>query len=707
LRPFPRLFFNADNRPSVKLRQFDCHIRPRRCWASSTIRLAHRRIALTERIYWGKCGKRIGWAGLKLVNLRICNFQSFGIKPVTISLDSLTYILGPNGSGKTAALQALVRMFGLDPSQRRVRATDFHRQASEAELPSGETRVLWIEADFEVPEAADPWGMHATVPAFFDHMKLKDDNGTPCMRIRLAASMDADGEIEEKLRFVTQSDPQGTPLESSEMSKHDRNMIQVHYLPARRDPAEHISYASSTLLGRALRAADWSAEKSEIGDLTKKIGVALDNNRAVADLGVKLSSHWGSVHSGKFFTTPSVSFGFDEFPSLFRHLTLNFLPSLDQEPVDFNRLSDGQKSLLYITLVISMQAIGRDVLAGKSKDFDPDKLRPAVFTLIAVEEPENSLSPHYLGRIIKALRTVSGQEDSQALIATHAPALLRRVAPEHIRYFRLDPDRTTTVKRIILPERLSEAYKYVREAVEAYPELYFARLVVLGEGDSEEIVLPRVLGAKNIGTDDTSIAVVPLGGRHVNHFWRLLHGLDIPHVTLLDLDAARYQGGWGRIDYAAKQLKKYSSGSGLTDDRIKALPDWKSVVPIVGKPEEWRSYLEHHNIFFSEPMDLDFSMLRSYSAAYGVEDHTALSAPSKETLLEVLGKARTNVEFHYDVQDRNYFTTYERLFKSGSKPTGHLEALSKLADTDLLASLPVVFERMTEKIHTLLEDLPE
>ena len=41
-----------------------------------------------------------------------------------------------------------------------------------------------------------------------------------------------------------------------------------------------------------------------------------------------------------------------------------------------------------------------------------------------------------------------------------------------------------------------------------------------------------------------SVCVVPLGGRHVNHFWRLLERLEIPYVTLLDLDSGRFQGGW-------------------------------------------------------------------------------------------------------------------------------------------------------------------
>lgn len=56
-----------------------------------------------------------------------------------------------------------------------------------------------------------------------------------------------------------------------------------------------------------------------------------------------------------------------------------------------------------------MHQIGSDVLSGKLPDaFDIDKLRPAVFTLIALEEPENSLSPHYLGRVVRALEEFAG-----------------------------------------------------------------------------------------------------------------------------------------------------------------------------------------------------------------------------------------------------------------------------------------------------------
>jgi putative ATP-dependent endonuclease of the OLD family len=83
------------------------------------------------------------------------------------------------------------------------------------------------------------------------------------------------------------------------------------------------------------------------------------------------------------------------------------------------------------------------------------------------------------------LRGFSRDCDAQVVVATHSPSVVRRVPAESIRHLRLDASRQTVVTTIQLPPESADAFKFVREAVEAFPELYFARLVVLGEGDSE------------------------------------------------------------------------------------------------------------------------------------------------------------------------------------------------------------------------------
>lgn len=648
---------------------------------------------------------------MKLVRLRLSNFRSCGANITEIDLAEITFLLGPNGSGKTAVLHALARMFSLDPAQRRIRRSDFHVPVDEAPEDTPEERELWIEADFEFPELLEEDADEddsTAVPVNFAHMQLIAPNGPAQVRFRLKGTIDQDNDIEESFTYITQVDENGHPIEESKVSKQDRNAIQVHYLPARRDPGDHISYSANAMLGRALRSVDWSSEREQIRTLTRQISEALMDNEAIEGITVALENQWGELHKGTYYANPAVSFARDEIENLLRHLSVCFTPGHEETVVDFSRLSDGQQSALYISLVLAMHDIGSRVLNGELVPaFDIDKLRPAVFTLIAIEEPENSLSPHYLGRVVNTLTSFANGRDAQAVMATHSPSLMRRVPPESVRYLRLDKNRTTIVKHIDLPEDGS-ARKFVREGVQAFPELYFSRLVVLGEGDSEEIVLPRLLECRGILADDASISVVPLGGRHVNHFWRLLCELGIPHVTLLDLDLARYQGGWGRIKYAAKQLLKYAdvSENDLTQNAVDKIPRWDNDQGILINDDGWISRLEELGIFFSTPLDLDFMMIRKYPKAYCIDDDE-LEEPAEAIVKAVLGKNHDVLDGQYNEEEQAYFDAYHKRFKLGSKPTWHIRAMASMDDEDLLDNIPKVLGRMLDRVENELKDLPE
>ena len=464
---------------------------------------------------------------------------------------------------------------------------------------------------------------------------------------------------------------------------------------------------TNALLGRLLRSVNWDNEREAVRGLTDKISDSLASNPSVLSFSGHLEKIWGSLHKGNYFSDPKITFVASEIEALLRHLSISFSPGHDEQLVDFSRLSDGQKSMLYLSLVLASQAVGRTVLAGDGVSFDPRKFRPPVFTLIALEEPENSLSPHYLGRIVNALNSMVENNDAQALIATHAPSMLRRVDPEHIRYLRLTKTRHTKITIIQLPAKTDEAHKFVREAVQAFPEIYFSRLVVLGEGDSEEIVLPRLLRAKGAPVDESAVTITPLGGRHVNHFWRLLTTLDIPYLTLLDLDVARYQGGWGRIKYVNDNLKVFEPDKVLPPQRT--LPKWNVIETPVRthnvfdhKSESVFDELETVGIYFSSPMDLDFSMLLSFPIAYKVERET----PDESTIKSVLGKSHHNSN-QYSPEEQELFSTYHHLFKLGSKPAAHIEALAHLSDAELIARMPESFGRLADAVIIKLAELPE
>lgn len=642
---------------------------------------------------------------MKLHTLRLSNFRSFGETPTTISLENTTYLIGPNGSGKTAALEALCRLFAFDPALRRIQRSDFHVPVDQ-ELGS-EERELWMEADFLFPELADD-ADNSTVAPHFGHMRLDEPEGIPRVRFRLTATMGLDGEIEENFVYVLDIDAEGNPLEVSQVPRSERSNIKLHYLPARRNPADHISYSANALLGRILRSIRWDQERETIKGLTSEISNSLATNPAIRAFSDTLQTSWRTLHKGDFFTDPKITFVASEIEALLRHMSVSFSPGHDEELVDFSRLSDGQKSMLYLSLVMSSQAIGRKTLSEEDASFDPDRLQPPVFTLIAIEEPENSLSPHYLGRIVNALNEMASGPDAQALIATHAPSMLRRVPPESIRYLRLEENRQTRITNIELPPSTDEAHKFVREAVQAFPEIYFSRLVVLGEGDSEEIVLPRLLQAKGAPVDESSVTVAPLGGRHVNHFWRLLSALKIPYLTLLDLDVGRHQAGWGRIKNVNAQLNKFEPEKALPDHWD--IPVWNTDEhPIrehrlLGDREQLDIFveLEKRGIFFSSPLDLDFSMLNSFSVAYGSE----IENPDQQTIQAVLGKNHHDAS-QYDNEEQALFATYHRRFKLGSKPAAHIDALAELSEIELAQNMPPELDRLIDAVIAKLSDLPE
>jgi putative ATP-dependent endonuclease of the OLD family len=634
---------------------------------------------------------------MKLQTIRLSNFQSFGATSSEIRLEEITYLIGPNGSGKTAALQALCRLFAFDPSLRRILRSDFHVPFNEVAPPA--ERQLWIEAEFLFAELSDDVD-NSTVAPHFGHMRLDEVNGTPRVRFRLTATMGLDGDIEESLVYVLDINADGSPLTTAQVSRSERNHIHVHYLPARRDPADHIAYGANALLGRMLRAVNWDAERTVIKGLTDQISDSLAANPSINAFSESLKTVWSALHKGSFFADPKLTFVASEIEALLRHMSVSFTPGHDEQLVDFSRLSDGQKSMLYLSLVLSSQDIGRAVLAEEDDSFDAEKLRPPVFTVVAVEEPENSLSPHYLGRIVNALNGMTGKGDAQALIATHAPSMLRRVAPERIRYLRLTQERTSRVTNIQLPDAADEAHKFVREAVQAFPEIYFSRLVVLGEGDSEEIVLPRLLQVKGAPVDESAVTIAPLGGRHVNHFWRLLSALQIPYLTLLDLDVARYAAGWGRIKYVNDQLATHEPSKVLPSTH--AIPSWSDAAHKVRDYANYIEVLEERGTYFSYPMDLDFAMLLAYPDAYGVVKED----PEESTIKAVLGKSHHDAS-QYSKDELKLFNTYHQRFKLGSKPAAHIDALAQLTEKELLANMPASLSRLADAVIAKLAELPE
>jgi putative ATP-dependent endonuclease of the OLD family len=376
-----------------------------------------------------------------------------------------------------------------------------------------------------------------------------------------------------------------------------------------------------------------------------------------------------------------------------RSLTAKLSPSPDGRERGLDELSEGQTSLFFLALAATLAQLESEMAAGTPPDgfTDLDVAAPAL-TIYAVEEPENHLAPFYLSRLVGLLSELCAGNQAMGLVTSHSPGVLRRINPEAVRHFRLDSEKLATqVNEIQLPADDQDAAKYVREAVLAQPEIYFASLVILGEGDSEEVVVPRVAKALGIDLAPSFVAFAPLGGRHVNHFWRLLNDLEIPFLTLLDFDLGRYGAGPLRLKYAYDQLGEI--------DNVE-VPKW-----VNGDPDTaaywnkranqgirlWRKWLAEKGVLFSYPLDLDLMMVRAFPEAYGVDN---ADVPEDTDALEksVFGKGPGLIAYKEKAPEADHPTVeelaiYDALFKKRGKLGSHLSALVTLSD-EVIRDMP-------------------
>lgn len=660
---------------------------------------------------------------MHIESVTLQNFRCFGPSPVEVTLGGdLTALIGANGAGKSAFIEALRRVFGGTRDERTLSRADVHFGPKE-QTEEVDSREIIIDVVFAFPELA-AGGAEAfnTIPDVFRVMTAAAPGLPLKARMRLEALWKRGesfvDEIDAALYWVMTlgdvafGDDGGAGLDKQRVSNSDRNRIQLVYVPATRDGAAVTRQALRQLLRRIERSGDFGEDtEDDIQEISETLQETVDDLPALKWVTERLAANWGLLHSAAHLKTPRFVVISQEFTQLLRSLTARLSPMPDGRERGLEELSEGLTSLFFLAVAATLAQLETELAKAPPPDgFTALDFSPPALIIYAVEEPENHLAPFYLSRLVNLLTELCAGHQAMGIVTSHAPSVMRRIGPESVRHFRLDPTSLATkVNALRLPDDDGEAEKYVRQAVLAQPELYFASLVILGEGDSEEIIIPRVAKALGVDLDPSFVAFAPLGGRHVNHFWRLLDDLDIPVLTLLDFDLGRHGAGPLRLKYAYDQLTAI----------------WELPLPrnIRGNPEQmaywrgrgekgirlWRRWLAKHGVLFSYPLDLDMMMIRAFPEAYGVPD---AAEPDDEDKLEASVFGKGNGLDDYDEKapatDRpstSELVTYDKLFKKRSKPGSHLKALAELSDEELDDGCPAPLRQLVEKAAEILSSL--
>jgi putative ATP-dependent endonuclease of OLD family len=182
------------------------------------------------------------------------------------------------------------------------------------------------------------------------------------------------------------------------------------------------------------------------------------------------------------------------------------------------------------------QGFQNAVLMAILEAYEKRRKRGAVFL---IEEPEISLHPQSQRALYKTLKSIS--QDNQVIYATHSPHFVGIPEYRSVRLVRRQ-DAATTVRTSTLSESDAVRERLLKDVDPERSELFFARRVLLVEGDTEKLALPEYAKRFPIDLDRAGATIVEVGGKgNLLPLAKLTESFGIPTGILYDQDSSDFK----------------------------------------------------------------------------------------------------------------------------------------------------------------------
>jgi len=460
----------------------------------------------------------------------IQNFRCFGEgdKSFTLSLKpGLTALVGENDSGKTAVIDALRFVFGTtDQEWHRLEDSDFHSEGSGACQTAPEIKIVCKFENLDEPDQGTfveflTYGEKpGDPPALYVNWVAKDTgdvrSGRPYRRVRVNSGKGGSGpaipqEVRELLRStylrpLRDADKALSAGRGSRLAQilHQDARIRDGGIPY--DPKllmeKHIDptmLAKLSVLGIGDLANDLlqrqegvSATRADVDEHLKKLALALENIKSA----VKVTG-----------TTASAE-------TRLRQL----LEKLDLSLGGPGELGLGSNNLLFIAceLLLLAAEVGN--------------------RLLLIEEPEAHLHAQRQLRVMDYMQKQATERGIQIIVTTHSPNLASAIKLDNIVIIRDGRGQSLAHGQTNL--ELSD-YRFLERFLDVTKaNLFFARGVMIVEGDAENILVPTL--ARLIGCDLTEhgVSIVNVGGTGLRRYARIFQRKDVARDNELDIPVA-------------------------------------------------------------------------------------------------------------------------------------------------------------------------
>ena len=478
-----------------------------------------------------------------LKQIRVHGFR--GLDNLEIDFEPTTVLVGINNAGKTTLLKSL--QLALSNS---FQITDddffFSDDIIRNKIIIDLLFVSVSEEGNQLPEFEDKW---ATV--FTENRISFDSTGNQILAFRTLIKENLIRKTFTKKQFVIDewgdfnNDVDGYWYQKEyvkELSFYF-DEIPFFYLDANRDILDDLKNKTS-FLGKILSSISYDAgDKELIENLIKDL-----NKETIERSDVLTNLHTTLEELDTAMDNPNNTVDITPFTKKLRDLNKGVKINYSQFSMEYHGMGTRSWSSLLILKAFILQNMK---LANNSQ--------VAYYPIIAIEEPESHLHPNAQKKLYSQINNIVGQK----IIATHSSYIAGSAKLKEIRSI-IKADNTTKIGKIIESDLSPEEIRKIhRQVINTRGELYFSKVIILCEGETEEQALPLLIKKHfNKSTIELGVDVVGIdGGGNYFPFIYFAEKLHLKWFILSDGEATI-------IKKIKKDYKKLSGSETIVNDII-------------------------------------------------------------------------------------------------------------------------------------------